>query len=265
MPGTAFFLGATGLYAGAAALYSIFLVAGKTSLLRWARITLGLGFALHFLEIGARGLGGLHPVTSAHEVMGFLAWLVVGTFLAIEGRFRMHAVGALVAPAALVLLLAARLAPTTAARIPLSDLGILGRVHISLATAGVAIFAFATLLALTYLFEDKQLKRKELGGLVRRGVALDTLDKLVYRCAQLGLPLFTMALITGVAWTVRLGERFRAEYGIAMVAWFAFAGLLATRRTLGWRGRRPALMTVIGFAAALLVVTIYLARRAWGA
>ena len=40
-------------------------------------------------------------------------------------------------------------------------MGTLGQAHILLATVGVAVFALAAVLALLYLFEDRQLKRKQ--------------------------------------------------------------------------------------------------------
>jgi ABC-type uncharacterized transport system permease subunit len=53
----------------------------------------------------------------------------------------------------------------------------------------------------------------------------------------------------------------RLEYPLAAVTWFAFAGLLVARSVYGWRGRRAAKLTLTGFAAAILVLAIYLLRR----
>ena len=47
-------------------------------------------------------------------------------------------------------------------------MGSLGRVHILLAVVGVAVFALAAVLALLYLFEDRQLKRKRFDRVVGR-------------------------------------------------------------------------------------------------
>ena len=63
-------------------------------------------------------------------------------------------------------------------------------------------------------------------------------------------------------WVSRLGESLdRPEYPLAAVTWFAFAGLLLARQVYGWRGRRAARLTLGGFAAAVLVLAIYLVRR----
>ena len=85
-------------------------------------------------------------------------------------------------------------------------MGTLGRTHIFLATVGVAVFTLAAVLAVMYLIEDRQLKRKRFGELIDRGAAsLETLDRLAARCVSFGFPIFTVALVTGALWIARLG------------------------------------------------------------
>ena len=264
---SAWFWAASALYAVAGVAYLGFLVGLKeraaARVSRVALIAFATGFALHTCEIGARGIAGIHPVSSAREAIGFIAWLLAGAYLAARVRFKLDAVGAFLAPASLVLLMTARLSPSGGAETT-EGLGVLGRVHISLATVGVSIFALATALAVVYIVEERQLKSKQVGGLVKKGVALETLDTLVHRCVQIGFPIFTVAMVTGAVWSARRSEEIRPEYVIAMVAWTAFAGLLVARTTAGWRGRRAALMTILGFFSSLLVLAIYLVRRAAG-
>jgi ABC-type uncharacterized transport system permease subunit len=70
----------------------------------------------------------------------------------------------------------------------------------------------------------------------------------------------------GAIWVTRRGSGFdRIEYPIAMITWLAFAALIVTRQAIGWRGRKAALLTIVGFVAAALVLVIYFARRATGA
>lgn len=251
------------LYALAGALYLGFLMGLKGPISLAARYSLVAGFAFHMLEIGARGVTGRHPVTSVKDAVGFLAWIMVGSFLLAQIWWGLAAVGAFVAPAAIVLLMAAYLSPQDV--LPLPGLGVLGRVHISLALVGVSLFALATALAVFYLVEERQLKNKKVGGVVKKGVALETLDSLAHRCVQVGFPIFSVAVVTGALWSARReGGLARPEYAISMAAWAAFAGLLVARTTAGWRGRRAALVTVAGFSATLMVLAIYLFRHAAG-
>jgi ABC-type uncharacterized transport system permease subunit len=225
----------------------------------WGRRLAALAVLAATVEISARGVAGLHPATSVRETIGFATWLLGVVFLFAQRRHKLDAVGAVVAPAAVIGLVAARLSPSVDGT---EALGVLGRVHISLAAIGLAIFALATASAVLYLLEERQLKKKRLSPLVKKGAALETLDRLAHRCVQVGFPLFTIAMITGAMFSARKGAGYRPEYGIAVVAWISFATLLVARLTAGWRGRRAAIMTIVGFAAALTVLGVYLIRAA---
>ncbi len=259
----AFYVAMVG-YGIAAVLY----VGVFTSAPRWvvtvARCMLLLAFVAHGIDIGWRGVEEVHPGTSVREALGFFAWLMVGGYLLASLRYALHVLGAFTAPTALVVLALARLSPSGDAA-P-QGLTMLGRVHISLATLGVAIFALATALAVVYLVEDRNLKRKKFDGvLFRRGIALETLDMLSHRLVLAGFPIFTLSIMLGVIWVTQRASGFdRPEYPLALVTWTSFAGLIVVRTTHGWRGRRAAVLTIIGFAAAVLVFAIYLARRALG-
>jgi ABC-type uncharacterized transport system permease subunit len=164
-------------------------------------------------------------------------------------------------PLVLGLLLVARLTPAGHDSLGLTALG---RVHITLATVGVAIFALASALSVIYLVEDRTLKKKRFDTLSFRekGAPLEALDQNVHRLVWLGFPVFTVALVLGLIWGTRRGGGFdRPEYPLAFITWGAFAALLITRTAYGWRGRRSARLTLVGFGAALLVLLVYLARR----
>lgn len=248
------------LYLVAAVLHAAVFSKDHPGLVRVARWLLGLGFLAHAVEIGWRGVEHVHPGTSVREALGFLAWLMIGGYLLATLRQRLQVLGAFVAPAAIVILAAARLSPSGEA---LPGLTQLGRVHISLATLGVAIFALATLLAVLYLIEERSLKHKRFDGFFfRRGVPLERLDLWAHRLVLAGFPIFTLAIMLGVIWVSQRGTGFnRPEYPLALVTWASFAALIVTRTTHGWRGRRAAWLTIVGFAGAILVFAIYLARR----
>jgi ABC-type uncharacterized transport system permease subunit len=255
---------AAGLYALAGFAYMGFLVGAPPFVSRLARLSLLAAFLVHFAEIGARGVAGLHPLSSLSEAIGFLAFLMVGAFLLAQLKRRLDAVGAFVSPGALVLLMVAYLSPDRGES-SVGDLGVLGRVHIGLSIVGVAIFALATGAAIFYLVQERELKHHKIGRAVKRGAALETLDTLIHRLHQVGFPIFTVAMVSGALWTAERGAPFRIEYPIAAIAWSAFAAVLIARHTGGWRGRRAATLTLIGFAAAAVVLGIYLARSAGAA
>src|SRR5204863_32790 len=178
-------------------------------------------------------------------------------------RYRLEVAGAFVAPAALILVLLARVVPADETTPP----GSLGMIHVALATVGVATFALAAVIEAVYLLQAGRLKRKQLDGLHGGNAPLDTLDRLAARCVSVGFPVFTLALVTGAVWVARLGlvnhgATFRPEYLAAVGSWLAFGVLLVARAGAGWQGRRAAWLTVGGFAGVFLVVVGYLIRAA---
>ena len=251
-----------GAYAIASVLYLAHLIRLHKSVENAARILLGIGVVLHLADIGVRCYQGITPVSSTVEAMSFVSFLVAAGFLLASLRYRLAAAGAFAVPASLALLVLARIAPSPPATPPM---GSLGQAHILLATLGVAVFAFAAVLAMLYLFQDRQLKRKKFERVMEKGTPLDTLDRLAHRAVSIGFPVFTLAIVTGALWIARLGlvhhpEALRPEYLIAVGAWISFAILLIARIGAGWRGRRAAWLTLGGFGGTALVIGAYFLR-----
>jgi ABC-type uncharacterized transport system permease subunit len=257
-PSPAFWVAVVAYAAAATALFIV--LAGKT---RWRGVAIalvGLAFVAHGTDIGWRGTEHVHPAQSVREAIGFLAFIITGGYLLASTRYRLTIGGVVVMPVALVMLVAARLTPAGSAQ----DLSALGRIHISLATIGVGVFALASALSAIYLVEERALKKKKFDTLAFKdhGAPLEALDRLSHRLVWVGFPIFTVALVLGAVWVSKLGESLdRPEYPLAAVTWFAFAGLLVARQVYGWRGRRAARLALAGFAAALAVLIIYLVRR----
>ncbi len=255
-------IAAVSAYAVAGALSAAWLGGLAAGAARAARVACGIAFLAQLYVIGARGVAHVHPVSSVGDAIGFAGWLIAGAYLialVVRRAHRLDAVGAVVAPLAAVALVTTRIAGAAAPGRE-ADFGLLGRVHISLAALGVGLLALATAVAVVYLAEDRQLKRRRVGHLVRRGIALETLDALAHRLVLVGFPVFTLALLSGAAWLHRLGQGMRVEYPLALIAWGLFGVLLLARTTAGWRGRRAALLTLGGFASAALAVGLYVMR-----
>ena len=261
---------AVGAYAIAAALYLAHIVGLRRGAENAGRALLAVGVALHFADIGVRCYHGTNPISSTPEAMSLAAFLIGAVFLLTSLRYQLTAAGAFAVPAVVALILLARLAPMETAGltpVPVPEIGRLGQAHILLATLGVAVFAFAAVLAIVYLFQDRSLKRKQLDRVVARGTPLETLDRLAHRCVSIGFPVFTLAIVTGAIWVARLGllhgrGTLRPEYLIAVGTWIAFAVLIIARVGAGWRGRRAAWLTLGGFGGTALVVAAYFIRHA---
>ncbi|HEU4735264.1 MAG TPA: cytochrome c biogenesis protein CcsA [Kofleriaceae bacterium] len=261
-PSPAFWVAVIAYACAAAAL--LIVLAGHSKVRPVALALVGIAFVAHGVDIGWRGTLHVHPAQSVREALGFLSFIVTGGYLLASTRYRLTLGGAAVMPVSLVLLVLARLTPVGTGS---EDLSTLGRIHISLATVGVGVFALASALSMIYLLEERALRRKRFDAVAfkDRGAPLEALDRLSHRLIWFGFPIFTVALVLGAIWVSRLGESLdRPEYPLAGVTWCFYAALLVVRQVYGWRGRRAARLTLAGFAAALLVLFIYLVRRVAG-
>jgi len=262
-PSAAFWI-AIILYATATIAYLVSFVASRPGASGLGRALFVLALIAHGVDIGWRGVEHVHPAASVREALGFLAWIAGGGFLAATWRFRVDLAGVVAAPSTLAILAVARLSPVGAEPAGLSALG---RIHITAAVVGVAMFAVATVLAGLYLLEERSLKRKRFDKMTFKSnrAPLENLDRLGHRLVYAGFPVFTAAVVLGIVWVSQRGSGFdRPEYPFAIASWLTYAALIAVRQIYGWRGRRTAILTLAGFAAAVAVLVIYLVRRSVG-
>jgi ABC-type uncharacterized transport system permease subunit len=78
-----------------------------------------------------------------------------------------------------------------------------------------------------------------------------------------GFPLLTFGVVTGAAFSEKLGAMQGAELVRSLLGyatWILLAGVLILRRTAGMRGRRAAYGTLAGVLCLLLVLVVYVVR-----
>jgi cytochrome c-type biogenesis protein CcsB len=81
-----------------------------------------------------------------------------------------------------------------------------------------------------------------------------TLDMLAFRTAAFGFPIWTFAIIAGAIWAQSAWGRYWGwdpKETWSFIVWVVFAAYLHARATAGWRGRRAAYISLVGFAAML--------------
>lgn len=194
--------------------------------------------------------------TGVHLYLGFSAWSLCAVYSGLARRYPIAALGSVVTALATVLTVLGLLVAHT--RAPVSDWAqSLLRVHIGLAFVGFTAFAFASAMSLVYLLQAALLKRKSPSPLRRRLPPLDVLDRLSLRGIIVGFPFYTAALLLGSVHAVQVNGAIKSAYVFAGLSWLIYGGVLQARLIAGWRGRRAAVLTLLGLAAALVVVTQY--------
>jgi len=262
------FAAAVLLYAVASTLFYLEVVrTGKTDGPRaGAAILLGLGATFHSAYVViASFVAHVCPVHSVHFILSMASLVATVVYLIARRRFRIHALGLIVAPLGLVVTLSTFFLGTVGPeeRLPAEYIGF----HVFANLIGVALFLLACGAAVMYLVQEKRLKNKK--ALLRTSSSglppLDSLDKAVHRFLVAGFPLLTLGVATGTVWAQKLeggspDEILRAVFGYA--TWLLIAAVLLLRVVAGWRGRRAAYGTVAGFTCAVVVLLIYVFRPA---
>jgi cytochrome c-type biogenesis protein CcsB len=81
-----------------------------------------------------------------------------------------------------------------------------------------------------------------------------TLDRIAYRNAIVAFPVYTFAVIAGAMWAEVAWGRYWGwdpKETCAFITWVIYASYLHARSTAGWRGRRAAWISVVGFVSIL--------------
>jgi cytochrome c-type biogenesis protein CcsB len=243
-------------YFGATALWLGFFLAQREGLYRWGAWVLAAGLGCHTLELVRRTLTqGYLPVATFGDALLVSAWALVAVFLILNWRFPIKVLGALAAPLAALMVSGALILPRgQGAFSPLLQ-GFWLTVHISLTLLGNGALALAFLGGIFYLIQERQLKGKKFGFFYRRLPSLEQLDALNYWCLTIGFPLLTGGIITGSLYAQHtLGSfwRWDPKETLTLIAWLIYAVLLHERLTMGWRGRRAAIISICGFAVLLI-------------
>ena len=124
-------------------------------------------------------------------------------------------------------------------------------IHVTLAFLGYAMFLLAAGVSLIYLTYDSRLKSKRpLPGPGERVPSLETLDRINYRLLGWGFVMLSLAIVSGAIWADATWGHFwswEPQESWSLVTWILYAGLLESRLTVGWRGRRAAALTIAAF------------------
>jgi ABC-type uncharacterized transport system permease subunit len=248
-------------YLLASVLFVAFLFGRAEKAVRWAPRLIAIGVPLHAAQICLWSLVlKVCPVQGIHFALSVNAMLVALAYVLARLRLRIDMVGAFVAPQALAFLLASRFVGPVDGNPRLRSA--LLPFHIVANLLGIALFTLAFAAAVAYLLQERRLKTKKLDG-VDRLPPIDALDRAEHRFLIAGFPLLTIGILTGTLWAREIeaggaGEIARAVLSYA--SWALIGAVLLLRTAAGWRGRRAAYGTILGFGLTVLVMLLYLVR-----
>src|SRR5512137_2858615 len=243
------------VYLLATASYLAYLAKPSEGLGKTAHRLIIAGFVIHCMFTLDRYLEAGHtPITNLHESLSFFSLAIVGIFIAFERKYKVSILGSFVTPLALIILLVSALFPSAIAPLNPALKSKWLAVHTTMAFFGYATFSVAFGAAIMYLIQEHFLKSKQLGALYQKLPSLDVLDEINYRCLTFGFPLLTFAIISGAIWAETAWGTYWSwdpKETWSLITWFIYAALLHGRLTTGWRGRRAAILAIIGFFVML--------------
>jgi cytochrome c-type biogenesis protein CcsB len=192
---------------------------------------------------------------SFSDALSFFSWMIILVFVLVEFRHRIHVLGSFMVPLALVSLVSSAALPETVPT--LQPVFKTLWFHVTLSMLGTVGFTVAFVAGVMYLIQDRLLKSKQFNVLYSKLPALDFLDHLNQQSIVLGFPLLTLGIVTGaISAEFARGSyvSWNPEQIWALVTWVFYFVVLLGRLTVGWRAKRAAYLTVIGFACVILTL-----------
>ncbi|MCU0301438.1 MAG: c-type cytochrome biogenesis protein CcsB [Candidatus Nanopelagicales bacterium] len=226
-----------------------------------------IGMSLTWLATGlllaglvARGLwAGRAPWGNMYEYSLSSALAISGVFLAFSLRRDVRWLGLLVSAASLITLgVAVLLLYNDSPQLVPALHSYWLVIHVAAAIIAGGAFTVGAAATVLYLVADRAERRPE--ARFSRAVAARipdsaTLDTLAYRTNAFVFPLWTFAVIAGAVWAEDAWGRYWGwdpKETWAFITWLVYAGYLHARATAGWRGRKAAVIGLIGFASFLI-------------
>ncbi len=242
----------------ACAVYLVFFFSQKEHLRGIARIIFISSGVLQTLYILSRYLiAGYTPITSQHEAVSLFAWSITWAYFSFHWRYSVKNFGTFVSILVLVMLTIAATASRAIQPLLPALQSMWLPVHGGTSVLAYGFLALAFCGGLMYLLQERELKSKRFGFFFSRLPSLESLDQLNSHCLTIGFVFLTLGIITGSVWARQAWGTYwqwDPKETWSLITWFLYAAQIHQRLTRGWRGRRAAVMAIIGFFAVLFTL-----------
>jgi cytochrome c-type biogenesis protein CcsB len=252
----------TFFYFGAFLLYLLMMTMGRDGFGRVATWVAGLslalqstGIALRWVESYKIGMGHA-PFSNLYESLVFFAWTINLLYLIVEWRTRNRTLGAFAMPLAFLAMAYASFSPGVGSQIQplipaLKSNWLIS--HVITCFFGYAAFGLSFGVSLMFLLKGRG--RGDEGGIFRRWIpGTAVLDDLNYQMIVIGFLMLTLGIITGSVWAHSAWGSYWSwdpKETWSLITWLVYALVLHSRLVKGWKGRRIAVLSIIGFCCVL--------------
>ncbi|MCR4287592.1 MAG: c-type cytochrome biogenesis protein CcsB [Deltaproteobacteria bacterium] len=128
--------------------------------------------------------------------------------------------------------------------------------HVFTTFIGYAAFAISFGVSIMYLLKNRSELRGGASKLLETFPDSRTLDELSYRAIAWGFPFLATGIISGAVWANYAWGTYWSwdpKETWSLITWFMYAAYLHARVTRGWRGRKAAYLSIIGFLAVVFL------------
>src|SRR5918994_6354881 len=253
------------IYSIAFAAYTIHFARREPAAGRTATALLVGGAMLHTFIIGMQTMEAGHvPFAGATQAISTFVWLLAFAYLYTEVTTEERGLGIFILPIIVLLqVLPTVQTPGAEPRSPVLESPLFW-IHVSAMLGAYASFGLAAVIGITYVLQFKEIKAKHLRFFFTRLPSLQALDVMNSRSVLIGWILMTAGLIAGAVWIVQArtlapdDPRVQAmsladpKIFVAIITWSVYTFGMIARRAIGWRGKRSAYLSAVGFAIVLL-------------
>jgi cytochrome c-type biogenesis protein CcsB len=235
--------------------YIAFFLAQKDYLHKAGYYLLLTGCLFHVASIVQDfAISGSMPARNLYETLSVAGCATAGVFLILSYKFRLKILGGFAAPLSSVIMVFAATIQNKPVPVDSALNSFWLPIHVVAIFIGEAAFAMACCIGFFYIIQERAIKKKSHGFFFKRLPSLDLLDSSAYLFLVTGFTMLTIGLIVGVVYAKSVWGRFWSwdiKEVWSAISWLVYAALLHQRIAFGWRGRRTAIMAIIGFAFLL--------------
>lgn len=239
---------------------------------RIAVLLTGLAFLLHAGSVITRGMAADRwPWGNMYEYSVMVALVAAGAFLVLLTQERVRYLGAFVMVFVVLFLGLAG----TVLYVPVGPLipalqSYWIAIHVAAAITASGTFAVGAIVTALYLLRESYDRASAAGRRTRVSSVgrllppAASLDRVAYRVHAFAFPLWTFAVVAGAIWAEAAWGRYWGwdpKETWSFITWVVYAAYLHARATAGWRGRRSAILALVGFSALTIdyyIVNIFL-------
>ena len=253
------FFGVLGVTFFACAGYLVFFITQKNKIRSRARAMLIFSWVLQSTYIISRYLTiGNTPITTYHEAIFFFAWATTSAYLSFRWRYTVKNFGTFVSFLVFALLLASSFSSREVIPLEPALQSLWLPVHAGISLIAYGFLGLAFCGGVMYLLQERELKSRKLGYFFSRLPSLDALDQLNSHCLAVGFAFLSLGMVTGMFWSKQAWGtywRWNPKEVCSMIIWLVYLVQIHQRFNVGWRGRRAAIMIVVGFG--VVIVTLW--------